>query len=597
MQGLVRKPGAGWGPVMKTMQRLLGFILPFWKWLLLSVGLGALTIASSIALLATSAYLISAAALHPSIAELQVAIVGVRFFGLSRGIFRYLERLSSHETTFRVLGRLRVWFYHALEPLAPARLGGERSGDLLTRFLGDIETLENFYVRVLAPPLVALVVLTGTGLFMAGFDEKLSVVLLAVLLMVGVGLTGLNLVLGRTPGRELVDRKASLQADLVEGLQGLPDLLVYDGLPSYFERLETSQTELNYTQGKMAGISSMQNGLNVFLTGLGTWLVLVLGIQLVTSGRMNGVYLAVIVLAAIASFEAVQGLPMAAQYLESNLQAARRLFVMADTPPAVMDEPGSTNEIKSYELVVDHLEFTYPDPSSSQPAVDDISFLLTEGKHIAVVGPSGSGKSTLFQLLLRFREPDAGEIRLADQDVHTYTQESVRACFSILPQNGYIFNTNLRDNLLVANPAANPEQVNQAIESACLQELVAALPQGLETQVGERGLQLSGGERQRLGLARLLLKQAPIYLLDEPTANLDTRLEAQVIHNLQAALKNHSVLWITQRLVGMEWMDEILVMQSGHVVQRGKHTDLIAEEGLYRQMWEVQNNLLALQES
>jgi ATP-binding cassette subfamily C protein CydC len=582
---------------MKTMQRMLGFILPFWKWLLLSVGLGALTIAASIALLATSAYLISAAALHPSIAELQVAIVGVRFFGLSRGIFRYLERLSSHETTFRLLGRLRVWFYRALEPLAPARLGGERSGDLLNRFIGDIETLENFYVRVLAPPLVAVVVLTGTGLFMAGFDARLSALLLAVLLLVGVGLSGLNLMLGRTPGRELVDRKASLQADLVDGLQGLPDLLVYDGLPAYFERLETSQTALKHAQEKMASISSMQNALNQFLSGLGTWLVLVLGIQLVTSGRMNGVYLAVIVLTAMASFEAVQGLPLAAQYLESNLQAARRLFVMADTPPAVMDEPGSTTGIRSHELEVNHLEFTYPGPSSSQPTLEDISFYVSEGKHIAIVGPSGSGKSSLFQLLLRFWEPDTGEIRLAGQDVHTYTQESVRACFSVLPQNGYLFNTSLRDNLLAANQAANPEQVEQTLGSAGLQELVAALPQGLDTLVGARGLQLSGGERQRLGLARLLLKQAPIYLLDEPTANLDTRLEAQVIRNLQTALTSHSALWITQRLVGMEWMDEVLVMQSGRIVQRGTHAKLIAEEGLYRQMWEVQNDLLALQES
>lgn len=582
---------------MRTIQRLLGFILPFWKGLLLSVGLGAMTVAASIALLASSAYLISAAALHPSIAELQVAIVGVRFFGLSRGVFRYLERLSSHETTFRLLGRLRVWFYHALEPLAPARLGGDRSGDLLTRFIGDIETLENFYVRVLAPPLVAAVVLTGTGLFMAGFDTRLAALLLAVLLLTGIGLSGLTLLLGRNPGRELVESKASLQADLVEGLQGLPELLVYDGLTAYYDRLEASQNALKHAQLKMAGIRSMQNALNQFLSGLVTWLVLVAGILLVTDGRMNGVYLAVIVLTAMASFEAVQGLPLAAQYLESNLQAARRLFAMADTPPAVLDQAGSSIEIRSYALEMDHLEFTYPGPSSDQKTLSGVSFKLAEGKHIALVGPSGSGKSSLFQLLLRLWEAEAGEIRLGGQNIHTYTQESVRACFSCLPQNGYLFNTSLRENLLVANPAASPEQIERAIESACLQELVASLPQGLDTRVGERGLQLSGGERQRLGLARLLLKQTPIYLLDEPTANLDTRLEAQVIRNLQAELNSHSVLWITQRLVGMEWMDEILVLQAGRVVQRGRHIELIAVEGLYQQMWQAQNDRLALQES
>jgi thiol reductant ABC exporter CydC subunit len=582
---------------MKTLLRLLGFVLPVWRWLLLAVGLGSLTIAASIALLATSAYLISAAALHPSIAELQVAIVGVRFFGLSRGVFRYLERLSSHETTFRLLGRLRVWFYGVLEPLAPARLGGERSGDLLSRFLADIETLENFYVRVLAPPLVALVVLAGTGLFMAGFDVRLSAVLLATLLLVGVGLTWLSLVLGRKPGQVLVEAKASLQADLVDGLQGLPDLLVYDGLPAHFERLQASQSALQRAQQKMAAISALQSGLNQLLTGLGTWLVLVLGILLVSTGQLPGVYLAVIVLAAMASFEAVQGLPLAAQYLESNLQAARRLFAMADTPPAVLDVPGSQEEVSSAHLKVNDLCFNYPGDSTGNPALAGIHIELPLGKHIAILGASGSGKSTLFQLLLRFWEMDAGEITLGGREVHKYTQESVRLCFSVLPQNNYLFNTSLRENLLVANPAANPQQVEQALKTACLDEFVTTLPQGLETLVGERGLQLSGGERQRLGLARLLLKPAPIYLLDEPTAQMDTRLEAHIIRNLQVALQEHSLLWITQRLVGLEWMDEILVMQAGRIIQRGTHVELIGVDGLYRQMWSAQNDLHALQES
>jgi ATP-binding cassette subfamily C protein CydC len=579
------------------MRRLLDFVLPVWRWLLLAVGLGSLTIASSIALLATSAYLISAAALHPSIAELQVAIVGVRFFGLSRGVFRYLERLSSHETTFRLLGRLRVWFYDALEPLAPARLGGERSGDLLSRFLADIETLENFYVRVVAPPLVALVVIIGSGLFMAGFDVRLSAVLLATLLQVGVGLTWLSLALGRQPGQELVDAKADLQADLVDTLQGLPDLLIYDGLPAHLERIQTSQSALQHAQHRMAAISALQNALNQLLTGLGTWLVLVLGIILVSSGKLPGVYLAVIVLAAMASFEAVQGLPLAAQYLESNLQAARRLFVMADTPAAVKDAPGSMPASGSTHLSVKNLSFNYPENSASSPTLADIQLDLPPGKHIAIVGASGSGKSTLFQLLLRFWEMDAGQITLGERDVRQLTQDSVRQSFSILPQNNYLFNTSLRENLLVANPAAEPQQIELALKSVCLDEFVASLPLGLDTLVGQRGMQLSGGERQRLGLARLLLKPASIYLLDEPTAQMDTRLEASIIRNLQSTLEPHSLLWITQRLVGMEWMDEILVMQAGRILQRGRHANLIDKDGLYKQMWEAQNDMHALLKS
>jgi ATP-binding cassette subfamily C protein CydC len=576
---------------MKTLRRLLAFALPFWRWLILSVGLGALTIFSSIGLLATSAYLISAAALHPSIAELQVAIVGVRFFGLSRGVFRYLERLSSHETTFRLLGRVRVWLYRVLEPLAPARLSGKRSGDLLTGFLADIEVLENFYVRVLAPPLVAVLVLTGTGLFMAGFDVRLSALLLSILLLTGLGLSGLSLLLGRVPGRRLVEQRAGLGADLVDGLQGLPDLLVYGGLTAHFERLQASESGLQQVQGRMAGLSAIQNGLNQFLSGLGTWLVLVLGIALVTSGQLEGVYLAVVVLAALASFEAVQGLPLAAQYLESNLQAARRLFNMADTPPAVLDRPAARTVPGPGGLQVRGLSFSYPGGSTVPETLADIGFDLPAGKHLAIVGPSGSGKSSLLQLLLRFWEFDDGQITLAGSDIREFGQENVRGCFSALPQTIYLFNTRMRENLLIANPGASRDLVEQALQAACLSEFVACLPEGLETQVGERGLQLSGGERQRLGLARLLLKPAPIYLLDEPTAQLDTHNESQVIRNLQAALQGSSLIWVTQRLNGLEWMDEILVLQAGRIVQHGRQAELMKTDGLYRQMWEAQNQI------
>jgi ATP-binding cassette subfamily C protein CydC len=312
---------------------------------------------------------------------------------------------------------------------------------------------------------------------------------------------------------------------------------------------------------------------------------------------LSGIYLAVIVLAAMASFEAVQGLPLAAQYLESNLQAARRLFITVDTPAAVKDAPGNQAASGSTHLSVKNLSFNYPEKSASSPTLADIQLDLPPGKHIAIVGASGSGKSTLFQLLLRFWETDAGQITLGERNVRQLTQDSVRQCFSVLPQNIYLFNTSLRENLLVANPAAEVHQIEFALKTVCLDGFVASLPLGLDTLAGQNGMQLSGGERQRLGLARLLLKPASIYLLDEPTAQMDTRLEARIIQNLQTALGSDSLLWITQRLVGLEWMDEILVMQAGRIIQRGMHANLIDTDGLYKRMWEAQNDLHALQES
>jgi ABC-type transport system involved in cytochrome bd biosynthesis fused ATPase/permease subunit len=619
---------------MRTLARLLKFVLPFWRWVLAAVALGALTVGAGIGLLATSAYLISSAALHPSIAELQVAIVGVRFFGISRGVFRYLERLTSHSTTFRLLGRVRVWFYRAVEPLAPARLIGQRTGDLLSRAIADIETLENFYVRVLAPPLVAVVVIVGMSFFMRAFDPRLATVLLAFLLLIGIGLTCLTLGLGRAPGRTLVESSARLRADLVDGIQGLPDLLAYGGVEAHLQRVQAAEADLYRAQRKMAHISGLQSALNNLLTNLGVWLVLVLGIMLVSAGKINSVYLAVITLAAMASFEAVQGLPQASQFLESNLQAARRLFEIADAAPAVTDPRVPLAAPQNTTLSVRGLRFAYPalTPNLSPAGVEDgqvlkshheeaipkergregakekidlralrgfavqtlngVSFDLPTGKHLAILGPSGAGKSTLVNLLLRFWDFSEGEIILGGEDIRQYRQEDVRGCFSVVSQSTYLFNASLRENLLLARPSASEEEIIRAVEQAQLSAFVASLPKGLATFVGERGLGLSGGERQRLAIARALLKDAPIFIFDEPTANLDTVTERQIIGTLQKTMKGRTVLWITHRLIGLEAMDEILVMDAGRVLQRGTHAALVKAEGLYRQMWEIQNRAL-----
>ncbi len=600
---------------MTAFRRLLAFVIPFWHWVLAATALGALTVGAGIGLLATSAYLISAAALHPSIAELQVAIVGVRFFGIARGVFRYLERLTSHSTTFRLLGRVRIWFYRAIEPLAPARLIGRRSGDLLARAIADIETLENFYVRVLAPPLVAVVVIVGMSFFMRAFDPRLATVLLAFLLLIGLGLTFLTLGLGRAPGRTLVESRARLRADLVDGIQGLPDLLAYAGVEAHLRRLQAAEADLHRAQRKMARISGLQSALNSLLTNLGVWLVLVLAIMLVSAGKIDGVFLAVIALAAMASFEAVQGLPQASQSLESNLQAARRLFEIADAAPAVTDPSTPLTSPQNIAISVRGLCFSYPaltpHPSPREappkgagrgagvraaveapPALENITFDLPVGKHLAILGPSGAGKSTLVNLLLRFWDYDEGEIILGSQDIRQYGQETVRRCFSVVSQNTYLFNASLRKNLLLARPSASDEEIARAVEQAQLRAFVASLPQGLATFVGECGLQLSGGERQRLAIARALLKDAPIFIFDEPTANLDTVTERQIIETLHGLMKGHTVLWITHRMVGMERMDEVLVMDQGRILQRGVHTDLVKSEGLYRQMWKIQNQAI-----
>jgi ATP-binding cassette subfamily C protein CydC len=571
------------------VKRLLTFVLPVWPRVLLAALLGALTVGASIGLLGTSAYLISYAALGPALGALQVTIVGVRFFGISRGVFRYLERLVSHDTTFRLLGRIRVWFYNAIEPLAPAGLASHRAGDLLTRAIADIETLENFYVRVLAPPLVAIVVVLGTSFWIGTFDPRLALALVGFLLLAGAALPFLTLILGRAPGQTLIESRARLRADLVDGLQGLPDLLAYDGLDAHLRRIRSSEADLHRAQRRMALIGSGGTALNSLLTHLGVLVLLILSIPLVEGGRVDGVYLAVIVLGALASFESVQGLPQAAQFLESNLAAARRLFEIADVKPEIEETADPLPAPDGSGISVRGLAFAYP---GGTPVLQNISLDLPEGKHLALVGPSGAGKSTLANLLLRFWDVHDGEIFLGGADVRQLDAEAVRARFSAVTQSTYLFDDTLRANLLLARPDADEAALARALEQARLADFVATLPRGLDTVVGERGLQFSGGERQRVALARGLLKQAPIFLFDEPTANLDTVIERQVIEACFAALKQYTLLWITHRLVGLDTMDEIIVLDSGRIVQRGTHAELIKVEGVYRQMWELQNRAL-----
>lgn len=572
--------------------RLLGFLAPFKGLVALSVLAGAATVLSSVGLMATSAYIISAAALQPSIAELQVAIVGVRFFGISRGLLRYLERYLSHQVTFRLLTNLRVWFYQALEPLAPARLMMYRSGDLLARILGDIQALESFYVRVAAPPLAAICVALVVYGLLASFAGHLALTWLLVWLAAALGVPLLARWLSLRPGRQTVALRAELESAWVEGIQGMAELVAYGRQNAQTARVEQLSHALTGQQQRMAGISSLQNALVGLLANLGLWLVFFLSIPMVADGKIQGVYLAVLALIAQTSFEALIPLPMAAQYLESNLQAARRLWELVEAQPAVQDNAAPQPVPQNLELEFRNLSFHYLAAKTEPPVLDDVSFKLPTGGRKAIVGPSGAGKSTLVSLLLRFWEYDQGQILLGGQDIRRFAQEDVRQKIGVVSQNAYLFSATVRDNLRLARPQASQADIIQAAEQAQIHAFIESLPQGYDTWVGEQGLRFSGGERQRLAIARALLKDAPLLVLDEATANLDALTERDVLRSIYALAKDRSLLVITHRLVGLEAMDEILVLDQGRVVERGRQDELLQAGGLYRQMWDLQNQVL-----
>jgi len=579
-----------------TLPRLLSFLRGSWGWVALSVLLGTLTIGSNVSLMGTSAWLISTAALHPSIAALQVAIVGVRFFGISRGVFRYTERLVSHEVTFRLLSRLRVWFYEKLEPLAPARLMEYRAGDLLARIIGDVETLENFYVRVVAPPLVALLTAMGVSIFLASFYPLLATALIGFFLGLGLILPLISQLLSRRPGKALIALRADLHTQLVDGLQGLPDILAYGRGTDRLNLISKTGHTYGQYQRQMARISGLQSALTLLLTNLGMWIVLYLTIPLVGNGRLAGVMLGTLTLLTLASFEAVTPLPLAAQMWESVRTAAGRLFEVVDAQPVVAENKEQAIESSGSKELLSTLEFSnlsFVYPNQNTPALHNISFKLESGKSLAIVGPSGAGKSTLVSLLLRFWEYSSGKIRLGGESLHGLEQEQVRERCAVVSQNSYLFNTSIRENLLLARPSASTEEIEKAAKQAQIHDFIMSLPKEYDTFIGEQGLRLSGGERQRLAIARALLKDAPILILDEPTANLDPLTEKHILETLFEVMQGKTTLLITHRLVGLENVNEILVMEHGHIAERGPQAELLKRGGTFRRMWELQNRILA----
>lgn len=575
---------------MKTFLRLTGFLKPHVPSVMLAVLLGVATVASNVGLLATAAYVISASALVAFLGSLVIPIYLVRLFGVSRAGARYAERLVSHNLTFELLADFRTWFYTCLEPLAPARLLRHRTGDLLSRIVGDVEELQNVYLRIIAPAAVASVTSLLTFALLYSFYPPLAFVALGFLLAAGTGVPLLVRSLARGLGRKQLESRGELNARIVDGVQGAQDLLAFGRERDHERAIATSNRDLGRIQRKMAFITGLRDALGDLLMNLAILSVLVFAIPLVSGGEIRGVYLAFLALVALGSFEAVQPLGGAFQFLGRSTGAGERLFEIVDAEPEVKDPAEPLPIPRDHKLEFDMVGFRYED--GDRFALEDVSFTLEPGRRIAVVGPSGAGKSTLASLVLRFWEPTEGEIAIGGRDVRGYAQDDVRDLIGVVSQDTHVFNDTLRANLLLARPGATDEDLHGALAQAKLSELVERLPHGLESPLGEHGLKLSGGERQRLSVARALLKNAPLLVLDEPTANLDPATERKLLDAVYRSTQDRATLVITHRLVRMELMDEVLVLERGRIVERGTHTQLEASQGTYRRMLDTQRELL-----
>lgn len=552
-------------PSSTTALRLLALVAPYSGWFALAVLLGFATVGSSIGLITTSAYLIARAALMPSIDTLNLAIVGVRFFGIARGLLRYAERYVAHSATFRLLAGLRTWFYSAVEPLAPAGLIGQRSGDLLSRVVADVETLEQFYLRVLAPPLVALLNAALSCAIMLAFDPRLALALLLIELLAGLGVPLIVRRLSRNPGVAMVHARAALSAGLVESIQSLADLLILGRERDLLAQVREQSVALAKAQERLAALRGLGNALVGLLSQLAAVLILLIAVPLVRAGQIDGVYLAMLTLGAVASFEALTPLAAALQSLEVSMSAARRLFALADEQPAIGVEPDQSPAPIDGSIELRGLSFSYP--GASQLALDAVSLKIEPDQRVAIIGPSGAGKSTIVNLLLRFWDYQQGSIRLGGHELRAYRGDDARQLIGVVTQQTYLFNGTLRENLLLARPTASDSELADACRRARLDELIDRLPAGYDTWIGEQGMGLSGGERQRLAIARALLKDAPFLILDEPTAQLDAATAGEILSALSELTHGRTTLLITHQQSGLEDADRIVKIDQGRIVK------------------------------
>ncbi|MGW6570638.1 thiol reductant ABC exporter subunit CydD [Streptomyces sp. NPDC054945] len=547
--------------------------------------LGALAVGCSVGLMAVSGWLISRASEQPPVLYLMVAVTATRAFGMGRAVFRYAERLVSHDAVLRMLADLRVSVYRRLERIAPAGLREHRRGDLLARLVADADALQDYWLRWLLPVGTAALVGTGSVAFTAWLLPEAGVVLAVGLFAAGVAVPLISGACARRAERRLAPARGELATRVADLLTGTAELTVAGALEDRKGRTRESDGLLTRIAARGSAAAGLGGGLSALVCGLTVVAAAAVAANAVHDGRLSAVAMAVAVLTPLAAFEAVNGLPLAVQYRRRVRRSAERVYEVIDAPvPVAEPEQPTTAPASPFPLRLTGL--TARHPGQERAALRDLDLTLEAGRRIAVVGPSGSGKTTLAQVLLRFLDPAEGAYSLGGSDARTLDGDDVRALVGLCAQDAHIFDSSVRENLRLARTGASEEQLRQALAAARLLEWADGLPDGLDTLVGEHGERISGGQRQRLALARALLADFPVLVLDEPAEHLDLATADALTADLLAATEGRTTVLITHRLAGLEAVDEVLVLDRGEVVQRGPYAELAAAEGPLRRLLE-----------
>ncbi|MFE7889614.1 thiol reductant ABC exporter subunit CydD [Streptomyces sp. NPDC057412] len=553
--------------------------------LALALLLGSLALGSAVGLMATSGWLISRASQQPPVLYLMVAVTATRAFGIGRAVFRYAERLVSHDAVLRMLADTRVAVYRRLERLAPAGLRRTRRGDLLSRLVADVDALQDYWLRWLLPAGAAVIVSAGAVGFTAWLLPEAGAVLAAGLLAAGVGVPLVTGAVARRAERRLAPARGVLATRVTDLLTGTSELTVAGALPARTAEARRADGVLTRIASRAATATALGDGLTALVSGLTVAATALVGADAVAAGRLGGVTMAVVVLTPLAAFEAVLGLPLAVRYRQRVGRSAERVFEVLDAPEPVR-EPQAPGQAPATPFPVALSGLSARHAGQERDALTGFDLVLEEGRRVAVVGPSGSGKTTLAQVLLRFLDADAGAYALGGTDAATLDGDAVRRLVGLCAQDAHLFDSSVRENLLLARKDATEADLRDALERARLLDWADGLPDGLDTLVGEHGARLSGGQRQRLALARALLADFPVLVLDEPAEHLDLPTADALTADLLAATEGRTTVLITHRLAGLDAVDEVVVLDAGRVVQRGPYAELAAVEGPLRAMVE-----------
>ncbi|HEP0874768.1 TPA: cysteine/glutathione ABC transporter ATP-binding protein/permease CydC [Klebsiella aerogenes] len=554
------------------------------KWLLtLGVVLAIVTLLASIGLLTLSGWFLSASAVV-GVAGIysfnyMLPAAGVRGAAIIRTAGRYFERLVSHDATFRVLQHLRVATFSKLLPLSPAGLARFRQGELLNRIVADVDTLDHLYLRVISPLVGALVVILVVTIGLSVLDVTLALTLGGIMLATLLLLPPLFYRAGKPTGEQITQLRGQYRQQLTSWLQGQAELMLFNASDRYRKQMEKTEQRWQEAQRRQAELTALSQALMLLIGGIAVIAMLWMTSEGVGGNSQPGALIALFVFCALAAFEALAPVTGAFQHLGQVIASARRITQITEQQPEVTFSQQTPQSFSQVALTLNEVTFSYPQQSA--PALKDISLQVAAGEHIAILGRTGCGKSTLLQLLTRAWDPANGQIQLNGQPLSELSETTLRQAMSVVPQRVHLFSATLRDNLLLAAPQVSDARLADILARVGLEKLLE--DSGLNIWLGEGGRQLSGGELRRLAIARALLHDAPLMLLDEPTEGLDATTESQILDLLSEVMRDKTVLMVTHRLRGLARFNQIIVMDNGQIIEQGSHAELLAEQGRYYQ--------------